>query len=193
MDVTELVRRRPGGRTERHSQAIVEATLSLLAEKGYGALSFSDVAQAAGVNRSTLSRRWTSRADLVIFAIGQSLTVQIIPADTGSLEGDLRHVLRQVGAYVSTPLGAAVLVASLEMELSDPPDRPQWWTERLTVFDEMFDRAQARGEIPATFEREVAIALASGAIYFRRIAFGQVVDERWIDRVVAMWKGVIAH
>lgn len=51
-------RTRPGGRTERHTQAIYDAVLRLLEESGYGALTFNDVAEAAGVNRSTLYRRW---------------------------------------------------------------------------------------------------------------------------------------
>lgn len=183
---------RPGGRTQRHTQAIFDCTLTLLAEKGYAALAFNDVAEAAGVSRSTLYRRWSSRAELVLDAIGVSLTEQIVAPDTGSLREDLRSTLKQIGTYISTPLGAAALVASIEIGTSAAdPSRPDRWRSRLADFDPMFDRAVARGEIPSDFDRAAAFALAAGAIHFRRIFTGDAADDEWADRVMASWEALL--
>lgn len=182
--------RRPGGRTRRHSEQIYAAARRLLGERGYSGLTFLDVAQAAGVNRSTLYRRWESIAELVQDAVGAEVAEQIAAPDTGSLEGDMRTVLRRIVAYISTPVGTAALAASLEIgeTQADGPRAPRWRT-RLADFDAMFDRAQARGEITAAFDRETAFSLAAGALYFRRIVAGQPLDEAWIERVLALWTG----
>lgn len=181
-------RMRPGGRTERHTEAIYRSTLTALAEGGYAALAFNDIARAAGVNRSTLYRRWSNRAELVLDAIGMSLAEEIAAPDTGSLREDMRQTLQQIGAYVSTPLGAAVLAASLEIgNGAIPGSRLDRWRERLAAFDAMFDRAVSRGEIAQDLDRTASFALAAGAIHFRLIFTGDALDEGWVDRVVTAW------
>ncbi len=178
---------RPGGRTERHTRSIIDNTLRLLETQGYAALSFSDIASASGVSRSTLHRRWSSRAELVLDAIVTSVAEKITAPDLGSLRADLKGMLRSVGDYISTPLGSAVLVASLELELSPGQDRPGRWATRIADFDPMFDRAIQRGEIPANFDRDAALALASGALYYRRITASGPLDDEWIERVFDAW------
>lgn len=185
-------RTRPGGRTERHTQAIHDAVLRRLEQAGYGALTFNDVAEAAGVARSTLYRRWSGRAELVLDAIGVSLTERIVAPDTGSLCEDMRGVLRQIGAYISTPLGRAALTASIEIgTMGAAGDRLERWRTRLSAFDVMFDRAQARGEIAAELDRNAAFALAAGAVHFRLIFTGEAIDEAWVDRVIGLWSGLL--
>lgn len=182
-------KRRPGGRTQRHTQAIFDSTLGLLAANGYAALTFNEIADAAGVSRSTLYRRWPTRAELVLDAIFASLEQRIVPPDTGTFSGDLRATLRQIGEYLDTPLGAAVLVASIEIEISTAAGPPTArWETRLADLDPMFDRAIARGEVPADFDSQASFALASGSIYFRRIFMSQAIDEQWLDRVMAVWE-----
>jgi AcrR family transcriptional regulator len=39
-------------------EAILNATLDEISEKGYSAVSFESIAQRAGVNKTTVYRRW---------------------------------------------------------------------------------------------------------------------------------------
>ena len=57
--------KRPGGRSADNLARIVAATGELLVEKGYGRLSTEEVAERAGVHRSTVHRRFPTRAELV--------------------------------------------------------------------------------------------------------------------------------
>ena len=50
-------------------RAILDATLHLLAEQGYQAMSIEGVAAASGVSRPTVYRRYASKADLVAAAL----------------------------------------------------------------------------------------------------------------------------
>lgn len=176
---------RPGGRTLAHTQRIYEAVLMVLQRDGYAMLSFQAVAEAAGVARSTLYRRWPARAEMVLDAVGDSTRRAIPTPDRGGLRGDLRAVLEAVDAYIRSPLGAAALTASIEIgEPSAGPDRADRWRLRLADLQPIFDRAADRGEIAADFDREAAFSMIAGALYFRRLVAGQPAGDAWIERIL---------
>src|SRR5271163_5372205 len=63
--------RRPGRpRSEQAEQAIIEATLDLFAEQGFEGACVEAVAARAGVGKATIYRRWTSKEELLIAALG---------------------------------------------------------------------------------------------------------------------------
>src|SRR5689334_3013259 len=90
---TDPHRGRP--RSAEADQAIAEATLELLAEKGWAGLTMNGVAHRAGVSTATLYRRYSSKEDLVCAAMHESNPANA-SVDTGSLEGDLRAKLTEM-------------------------------------------------------------------------------------------------
>ena len=63
---------RPGpapGRGPKVRSAVLAATLSELTETGYAAMTIENVAQRAGVHKTTVYRRWQSRERLVADAV----------------------------------------------------------------------------------------------------------------------------
>lgn len=192
----ELMRRaRPGGRTARTTKRIFATTLELLRDNGLTGVSFNDIAAGAEVNRSTLYRRWPERNELVLDAILDSVTEQIVPHDWGSLEREMADVLQQIGDYLATPLGRAVLIAGLELSSKDSPAAQRTvllWRERLRDFDPMFDRAVTRGDLRPDFDRETALAMAEGAVYMRIMIHNRIVDQDWISRIIAHWHRVVS-
>ena len=58
------VRTRPGGRSALVRARVLEATVDALAADGFGGLQMESVAAAAGVNKTTLYRRWRTRSAL---------------------------------------------------------------------------------------------------------------------------------
>src|SRR5271163_478088 len=66
--------RRPGKpgrpRSEQAEHAIIEATLDLFAEQGFEGVCVEAVAARAGVGKATIYRRWTSKEELLIAALG---------------------------------------------------------------------------------------------------------------------------
>ena len=57
-------RARVGGRSARVVSAVLRMTLEVLGQEGYAGLRVEDVAARAGVNKTTIYRRWPTRADL---------------------------------------------------------------------------------------------------------------------------------
>ena len=64
--------RAPGRpRSAQAHRAILDATIELFVESGYEGLSIEGVAARAGVGKTTIYRRWSSKEDLIVDAIGE--------------------------------------------------------------------------------------------------------------------------
>src|SRR5215475_3487601 len=98
----------PRPRLPSADQVIVEATRVLLLENGYAGVSIEGVAARAGVAKTTIYRRWPSKAELVFeVAIHRS---RLGPApDTGTLVGDLAAVAVIIVRSLSRPVAAAAM------------------------------------------------------------------------------------
>ena len=181
-------KRRPGGRTAAVSTRIHDAALALLAEQGYAAFALADLAARAEVNRTTLYRRWPTKAALILDAIALRIEERIVIPDTGSLRDDLTAMLAGLSAFLRSPVGRAALAAALEIGPSAGV-AGQWqrlWRRRLGAIEPDFARARARGEMAADQDTEALLAAAAGAIYFRLFIASRPANAAWIGRVVAL-------
>ena len=105
-------------RSEEAHKAILDATLELLVEVGFSALTVEGVATRAGVGKATIYRRWPSKLPLVIEAFSQ--LPQLEEVDTGNLVDDLKKMLRSyLQLFYTTPL-AAVLPSLAGERAHDP-------------------------------------------------------------------------
>lgn len=76
--------------------AILDATLTVLADRGYAGLTIDLVAATAGAGKATVYRRWPAKADLVLDAVAHLDAGRTAPGvlpDTGTLRGDLHALL----------------------------------------------------------------------------------------------------
>src|SRR6266700_3129165 len=69
-------------------QAILDATIKLLAEQGFDGMSIEEVAARAGVGKTTIYRWWDSKEALALEAL-QRLYAKRPITDTGNLRQDL--------------------------------------------------------------------------------------------------------
>ena len=118
-------RRRPGGRSARVRAAALEATLAELAESGYPELTLARVASRAGVNKTTLYRRWGTREALVLDAMLELAGEGVKIPDTGSLHGDLLAIARGSAATTARttawPCGLPAVRADVVASASRSP------------------------------------------------------------------------
>ena len=78
-DTQHEVRRRPGGRSERIRQSVIEATMAVLRDRGWDQFSIAEVASRAGVHETSIYRRWGTRERLAtdaLLATGSASTCQ---------------------------------------------------------------------------------------------------------------------
>lgn len=140
-----------GGRSERVVQQVLVASVAELAASGYSAFRMDAVSASAGVNKTTIYRRWPSKASLVAAAVEwMRRFVHDVPLpDTGSLERDLAEAFRRRLSFKDRVEGQAwarLLAekhdAEVDAVIGDAVK------ERSGAWYTMVTRAVARGELP---------------------------------------------
>ena len=183
-------------RDPRIDDAVLRATVELLAETGYPGLSVSAIAERAGTSKPAIYRRWPSKAHLVheaVFPIGAATTIP----DTGSLPEDLREMVRRTMAFLTTPAARSALPGLVGEMASDPTLHSALLERFADIFAgglaEWLERATGRGEVRADVTAaELAEAIA-GITLLGLLTHVTELDEAWVDRTTTLLlKGISA-
>jgi AcrR family transcriptional regulator len=168
--------------------------MDLFVEQGYEGMSMEGIAARAGVGKTTVYRRWSSKEDLIVDAIDRLILPMEMP-DTGSLREDLVELLvtiqtvmtssrvgdffPRMAAHVAagSPLGRAYLGRVIE--------------PRFAHMRAIIQRGVERGEAPPNVDPEVMRALLAGPILMWKL-MGRLTRkgareraERIVDTVLA--------
>jgi AcrR family transcriptional regulator len=177
---------RPGGRSERVVREVLRAVAAELARSGYAALRVEDVAMRAGVNKTTIYRRWPTKAELVAAALRSLGTFEQEVPDNGSLRSELLCLLRRFIASMSTPEGQGaarmILVDMDQPEVAAIVQSIRGY--RNAAWLTAIERAVARGEIPAGSNAQLIIDTIFGPISNRLFRLHEAVDEDFLAAVV---------
>ena len=144
-----------------------------------------DVAERSGVNKTTIYRRWPSKAELVAAALAAVLP-EAEPIDTGDVRGDLLAAVRQNVALASSRLGRG-LWRVLQTERTDPEVEVMARTFRdrqRAARTKLIARAIERGELPASVDARLVAELVFAPIASRVLTFGEKVDEEIASEII---------
>jgi AcrR family transcriptional regulator len=177
--------RRPGGRTAAVTKRVNQACLELVVERGAAACTYGAVAARAGVERSTLYRRYSDEWEMRLDAILAHAGGDVMPDSSGSLASDLKSVARRLVAQLESPLGPAIVAAAAELRSQSGQDYSRaFFDRRMVQLQPMFDAAVARGELAPDTDTEEMFSMIAGPIYFRMFIAARPVEPAWIDRLV---------
>jgi AcrR family transcriptional regulator len=128
---------------------VLAATLNELTETGYAAMTIENVAQRAGVHKTTVYRRWQSRERLVADAVTELAGTRVPFPDSGDISADLRALARSLVRFLASPAGHAVTAVMLSdagriPEVADAQRRR--FEARYGQAGPVIARAIARGE-----------------------------------------------
>jgi AcrR family transcriptional regulator len=143
--------RRPGGRSALVRVKVHQAVLDLLAEHGTAELSIPVIAHRAGVNPTSIYRRWRTREGLLADVAMSRLERDLPLPDTGTLRGDLTAWAASAAADLARPEGRLFLLALVTSIPSTPEaqaERDQHLQRRIRAIRQVTDRAAGRGENP---------------------------------------------
>lgn len=150
---------------------VLAATIEELALGGLEGLTLERVAARAGVNRTTIYRRWPTKDDLVLAAFQWMAQKDAFTWDTGTLRGDLELLIEHATAKLFAP-GTLSLIRTV---LGTPNDSPltevarcEHDARRRVVLD-MLDRAEQRGELRSDIDRELFLDGIFGMLFVRLI------------------------
>jgi AcrR family transcriptional regulator len=183
-------RLRPVGPSARTQRAVLKAAADLLTAKGgHAQVTVEKIATRAKVAKTTLYRWWPSKIAIFMEVFEQLATRRLMGfADLGSVEADLRHVMRGLlRLFRTTAAGAAVAGMITEAQLdarSAALFREQFVARGRVLARLALERATFRGELPAAFDIELAIDIMSGAIWYRLLLGHAPLDDAYADGIV---------
>jgi AcrR family transcriptional regulator len=169
--------RAPGRpRSAQADEAILQATLELLAHNGYSALTMEQVRERSGVGKATIYRRYSSKEELVAAAIVHLNADIPMPEDSGSVLGDFAATAQMV-LEGAARTGALTLMPRLLSEVTNDPEMHALFSEHLVeprrrVVRGIVERAKERGEIRADVDLDLAVDLMVGPMIYRLIVGG---------------------
>lgn len=186
-------KRSPGRpRSERARLAILRSTLQVLGERGFSAFTIEDVAQRAGVGKTTVYRWWPGKGALIADAFASSTTRHLRFPDTGAVQTDMSRQMCQLvkilcsrrGRIVSAILAAGQsdrdLVAAFRERFLWPRRREAYATLRRGIL---------RGELRKDVDLDLLLDSLYGPIYMRFLIQHDRLTPDFVDRLSALVLG----
>lgn len=190
MGTKRSVKRRPKVaavvRGEPVVHGVTAAVLEELGRVGYGALRVEDVAARAGVNKTTIYRRWPTKAELVRAALDSMIATRAEPPRTGSLRGDLLAITRTMVEVGCSLEGQGLF----RVMLTEGPGSELWAiAESMREAKEAVPRAvlidaAARGELGPGVDPAMVFDALVCSIHRTLFIKRDCVDDTYLERLV---------
>ncbi|WP_328994769.1 TetR/AcrR family transcriptional regulator [Kribbella sp. NBC_01245] len=159
---------------------ILAAAAAEIRQRGYDGLSVERVAEQAGVAKTTLYRRWPTKAQLVIALITR-MRSDVPFEPTGDARRDLTGLVTSIAASLAGT--SAALIADLAAAAARDPAVGEsvhaLWAERHGVVTEVVAQAQAAGVIHSRVPAAVLVDQLVGPLYYRLLITGEPVTESY--------------
>ncbi|MET0425141.1 MAG: TetR/AcrR family transcriptional regulator [Actinoplanes sp.] len=189
------VHRRPGRKPDpARDGEILDAALQVLAEVGYAGMTMSAVAARAKAGKGTFYRRWPSKAELVLDAVGHMKRSQAdldhLP-DTGALRGDILALFKpasvEEGEHQLSIMAGLASMLSQDRGLAEAANDAivEPWAAANRV---LLGRAISRGEIDAAADVETLAQIIPSIAAYRALIQRKPFDR---DFLVAIIDGVL--
>lgn len=177
----------PRRRGEPVVAKVLETTLREIARVGHENLSIDEVAARAGVNKTTIYRRWPTPEALALSAFERAAPEDGLP-DTGSLRGDLLAYLKAFREACRTP----AVLSLVRMHFSGDFDSKlgalvkerarQGHCDALVMFTRAIDRDELPRDTDVELVRDLVVGSAQYLVLFQH---DQCSDEK-LERVVSV-------
>ena len=158
-------------RQTRTRDRVLSAAGKILRRQGYSQLTMERVAAESGVAKTTLYRRWPTKAalcmDLYLDISGRELNMP----DTGDVSGDLRHIFKTVVHLQTRTVAGPAFLGLIAEALVNPDTRKAFLAEfaerRREVTRAVLKRAIQRRQIRPDTDIDLFIDALGGAVTFR--------------------------
>src|SRR5579883_2770196 len=176
--------RSPGRpRSSEVHEAILRSAIELLSTSGYEHMSIEAVAAHAGVGKTAIYRRWSTKEELIVDALS---TVKMHPEvpEAGDVQQDLIVWIEAFIKSLDNPIerqGLALLIGTL---LPHPQLAERYWSKYAVLVSQslvaVLQHGQKRGEIRPDIDLDTVVDIISGTVFYQ--VFMKPPAERKIDR-----------
>lgn len=179
-------------------ERVLQAATELLLRRGYGGLSTDEVAERAGIAKTTLYRRWPTKDHLALAVVARLQDHDEI-TDTGDIRRDLTDYMEKVAAGLNRmrvaglPHGqdsrSAGTVAELVAAAARHDDVGELergvYARRNALACRLIERARDEGRLRPDVDPMTLLEQLAGALYYRVLITGNPVDRAYAERLVA--------
>ena len=179
----QTIQKRPGGRTQRNSDAVARAVMEILGENRLD-FTFQEVADRSNVSIRTLHRRWPDRMALIAAALQQYNSVMLVET-TDDLRSDLFQFMRRYRDRLQHPPESTInrlSAAAPGVEFARLLERG--WQPVRTALRDRLEVSQAKGEFAHEIEPDIIIDMLVGPVGGLHIVMRQLVEDSYLDRLV---------
>jgi AcrR family transcriptional regulator len=192
--VPDETRLRPGRKRDAAlREKILYAGLIIFTEEGWRGFTIDSVARAAGVGKSTMYLRYTTREDLAEDIMREYGYTTADVEQTGALRGDLESLTRSYARWLDGPGGLWTIRVLVEARLN-PAFRESMRENgkaEVSRAHSIIRRAKRRGEIPSSASVSVILnSLIGGLTHYKLLAplggeeFSSPVGQAFIKDLV---------
>jgi len=183
-DVVTSGRGRPRDRTL--DARILDQVLDLLASHGYAGLTLDELAARSGVAKTTILRRWPSKAAVAAAGVERLALETVDVPDSGTLRDDLLALLH--GAAEAFVRGRGQFVPRLLREAGHHPEITDLLFTvihtRRQAYRRVLALAIARGDLAPSVDQELLIDLLIGPIWTRLLITHDPITGDYVDSIV---------
>lgn len=171
------------------TEAIRDALVHELAEVGYGRLSIEAVARRAGVAKTAVYRRWSSKLQMVLDVVSSVAGERLPLVDTGSLHGDLEVILQIVARALRHRL-ASQIIPDLLAEASRTPEIAESLqnvlrAQQRSIGEQLISLARERGDLAGSVDPDLVVDLIVGPLYWRLAISRTFLSAKDLSRMAA--------
>jgi AcrR family transcriptional regulator len=184
-DASRLGRR---AQEQIRERKILRAAIEELALSDYGGMTVEGVAARAGVNKTTVYRKWETKAELMRAALVSVVEMCKVGPTAGDLRSDLMRIARTSLVFAHSFEGQCLtrlrLLQHPEPELAKIAKDLN--AKQLTELGALFKAASKRGELAPGVDVMLLVDMLWGAIYARLVMKNEAVDDALLERIVDM-------
>ena len=177
----------PREKTGTRERALATAA-AILRRDGYSRLTMERVAAESGVAKTTLYRRWPTRAALCMELYLEVAARELQAPDTGDIAGDLRQIVNTVVHLQTRTVAGPAFIGVIAEAVSNPhassDSLVKFAKRRREVTRHVLERAIERGEIDAGTDIDLVIDALGGATTFRLLQGHAPLSRKFADALV---------
>jgi AcrR family transcriptional regulator len=190
----QIAKRKIDGQTFYRKTGTRERALATAAEilrrEGYSRLTMERVAGKSGVAKTTIYRRWPTKAALCMELYLEVAGRELHDPDTGDVAGDLRHICNMVVRLQTRTVAGPAFIGLVAEALSNPKSSASFLAEfaerRRELTRRVLKRAIHRGEIRADTDVDLVIDALGGATTCRLLQRHAPLSRRFADALVTL-------
>lgn len=164
------------------------AAAAILERDGYAGLTMERVAAESGVAKTTVYRRWPTKAALCVDLYLDVAARELRDPDTGDVARDLKAIAQTVVSLQKRTVAGPAFVGLLAEAQIAPETRTQvlagFARKRRELTRDVLQRAIARGQLRRGTDVDLVIDVIGGATTFRLLQGHAPLSKRFTDDLI---------